>query len=72
MPSNNLVKFLVNQDQLTRLESDASKNGFKTLSQYIRSELFRNKEYQINVMGSLHRIESTLNEVIQNGRTKQP
>jgi len=64
MPSNRVVKFLVNEEQFNRLKSNASLKGHKTLSAYMR-ELSLNKDFVFEKMLlDIHR------EVVKNGRTK--
>jgi len=64
MPSNHVVKFLVDKEQFSRLKNNASLKGHKTLSAYMR-ELSLNRDLVFEKMLlDIHR------EVVKNGRTK--
>jgi len=67
MIPNHLVKFLVTKSQFERIKSDASRKGFKTISEYVRHQIFREDTHQIDTTARLIRIENALFDVKQNG-----
>ena len=73
MPSNNIIKFLVNKEQLARIKYDASEQGHKTISSYLR-ELSLNQETALNkVLLKLFSLECTIKqmkEAVQDGKTQ--
>ncbi len=63
MVKNHVVKFLVNHDQLSRLKSNASVKGHKTLSSYLRNiALERDLTFEKMLM-EIHR------EIVRNEKT---
>jgi len=62
MVKNHIIKFLVNEDQFSRIRCNASARGHKTISSYLR-DLALSRDLRFEMMISeIHR------EVVQNGR----
>jgi len=62
MIKNHLIKFLVDEEQFSRIRNNASAKGHKTISSYLR-DLALSRDLRFEMMISeIHR------EVVQNGR----
>ena len=64
MVKNNVIKFLVDQEQLVKIKQNASDNGFKTVSDYLR-ELSLNRDNRgiISIIERLYSIELALKKI---------
>ena len=72
MAKYNTVRFRVDNEQLSRLKSNASEKGFVTLSDYLREISLNENKLLNNIFIKLYELNCSIKrlEDVQNGKTK--